>query len=325
MPEISLHADWLTTYFHSLALDRQNVENKAAGRKVQPSISEGRLEKFHQSAIELLLHHPLAEVVEVIDWVYIDCNGYLPQSLVDRNKDHKLTRLRQILNCYEGLREAMTTGIPRPSDQQPKKVDPTEVDELMAAFTEFRASHGDLDISEFRLNNWRKTFRIMLRKYPVQDIKAVIAAIRGMPDYIDQGRYRNAYALNRPGEWEDLREVVKTHELIKTTEAAQPQVVPSRKADADDWVDEDDARRPGRPQSSRNDPWETYPNRPRRAKDPQHRGQAITFSDPERIKLRRLRYEAGLPTSDVGPATGDAKRLCVRDVLDAHRQEMRDG
>jgi hypothetical protein len=70
----------------------------------------------------------------------------------------------------------------------------------------------DTDISEYRARNWAKTFRIMLAKYSFGDIKAVIEAVRECPDDVDQPRYRDAYDLNRPGEWEILQGLVKCHE-----------------------------------------------------------------------------------------------------------------
>jgi hypothetical protein len=288
LSETYVYAEWLVTYFHSLALDRQNVENEAAGRKVQHSISEGRLEKFHESAIQLLLDHPLAEVVEVIDWVYTDCNGYLPQSLVDRNKDRKLTRLRQILNCYGGLREAMTLGIPRPPDEQPKKVDQTEVDELVAKFAEFRTSFGDRNITGARTANWAKTFRIMLRGgRSFDDIKAIIAAVHECPDYVDQQRYHDAYDFNRTGESVRLQGYVEIHKLMKAKKAARSQVVPPPKADADDWVDEDD-----------------YDRRPTRKPT----GWTSDYSSWEGIRRRRARYAARA-------AKGDLEKRPGRDPL----------
>jgi|SRR5580692_485518 hypothetical protein len=97
----------------------------------------------------------------------------------------------------------------------------------------------------------------MLAKDSFDDIKAVIDAVRECPEKVDQARYRNAYDLNRPGEWEILQGLVAIHKLVKAKQAAHPQVVPAPKADDDDWLDEDDDDwRPLCPTSSRNDPWD---------------------------------------------------------------------
>lgn len=292
LSETCRQADWLVTYFHGFALPRLNAEREAKDWKTVDSVDQKRLAKWHESAVKLVQDHPLAEVVEIVDWVFVSCQGYLPESAVEKSKDRKLTRLRQVLNSYDALLEAMTAGIPPAPVKPMKRREPPDeavIDELVAQFAEFRAALGDRRVPDGRRASWAKTFRIMLWKHSLDDIKAVLEALHECPEHVDQWRYKNAYDLNRnPEEWARLQGYVEIHRIIKARKAAQPQVVvPSAKADDDDWRDEDDD-------------W-----RPRLSSSPRPGGQASDFSSPENIKLRRLRYAARKGNHDrqLAPAT----------------------
>jgi hypothetical protein len=75
------------------------------------ALSNGAVVACSWRRLRLVLNRPLAEIVETVDWVFITCDEYLPESAVNRKNDQKLTRLRQILNSYDALR-----GSPPPSD-----------------------------------------------------------------------------------------------------------------------------------------------------------------------------------------------------------------
>ncbi|MCV7351101.1 hypothetical protein [Mycobacterium parmense] len=266
----------MVTYFHGFVLPRHNAERAAKSWKAVDSVGPRRLGQWHRSAVELVLDHPLVDVVKIVDWIFVRCDGYLPESAVEKEKDRKLTRLRQILNSYDALREAMAGISPVPVKPMKRREPPDEavIDGLVAQFAEFRAALGDRRVSDARKASWAKTFRIMLRKHSHDEIKAVLEAVRECPEYVDQRRYKDAYDFNRrPEEWTRLQGHVLNHELMKASRAAKPQVVvPSAKADDDDWRDEDDD-------------WRSW-----RSSGPRPGGQAIDFSSPENIELRRLRY-----------------------------------
>jgi hypothetical protein len=282
---------------------------------------KGLGEKWHskaeESAVKLLRYNPLAEVIETIDFIFGPWGGYLPPSVTNRqggsllknkhgkeltHENLKVTRLELLYQGYDSIREHMlnpdiTAGPehdmaaakPKPSGGKPQQ---SHIDELVADFTEFRSHLGDRNSAEARLANWAKTFRIMLGKYPFEDIKAVIAAIRGCPEYVDQRRYHSAYDLNRPGEWERLQGYVQIYELIKAKKAAQPAVVPSPpKADEGGWFDEYGDWRPN----------------PR----PGPRRTSTDFCSPEAIEARRARYREGvqqrLSKAEAASGVGDAE------------------
>jgi hypothetical protein len=234
----------------------------------------------------------------------VDKNG---RSL--KHDDLKVTRLQLIHQGYDSIREHMANPDmaaepepledPRPLGPKPRQA---QVDELMADFTEFRASVGDRNVDKFRINNWIKTFEIRLRQYSFEDVKAVIAAIRGLPQYVDQRRYRNPYRLfENEREWRVLQGHVQTYERKQSIEkAAQPAVVKSApKADEGGWFDEDGDWRPN----------------PR----PGPRRRSTDFCSPEAIEARRARYREGvqqrLAKAEAASGVGDAEVASLRDVL----------
>jgi hypothetical protein len=319
--------DQLVAHFEQPVVERQKADYAKRGWTWRGTNLDERREAWREAAIKLLEHHSFTEVVETIDYVFGPWDGHLPSSVtardgrslkVDKNgrslthDDLKVTRLQLIQQGYESIREHMANpdmavepehhaaAGPKPVTRKP--VQQWQVDELMADFTEFRASVGDRDITEFRVNNWTKTFEVRLRQYPFEDIKAVIAAIRGMPQYIDQDRYRNPYAIFRDTrEWKILQGHLQTYELIKAKKAAQPQVVPPPKAHDEKYDDE----------------WRPTPRRMTA-----DRVRSSDFSSRESIERRRTRYAAGSLTGDIGPATGDAKMHSIRDLLGRDLEDM---
>jgi hypothetical protein len=328
-------ADQLVAHFEQPVVERQKADYAKRGWTWRGTNLDERREAWREAAIKLLERHSFTEVVETIDYVFGPWNGYLPSSVTARDgrslktdkngrdlkhDDLKVTRLQLIRQGYESIRDHMTdpdmavepehhvAADPKPAGRKP--VQQCQVDELMADFTEFRASLGDRDVDEFRLNNWAKTFRIMLGKRSFEDIKAVIAAIRGCPEYVDQGRYRSAYALNRHGEWKRLQGYVQLYELIKAKKAAQPQVVPPPKAHDDQYDDE----------------WRPTPRRTS--------GPRLTSSDMsswESIERRRARYREGVQQrlskdeTEAASGVGHAEMASLREVLRADLQEMGGG
>jgi hypothetical protein len=243
--------DQLVAHFEQPVVERQKAAHAEKGQTWRGKDLDKRRESWQKAAIRLLEYHPLDEVIETIDYVFGPWNGYLPSSVtasdgrslkVDKNgrslkhDDLKVTRLQLIHQGYDSIREHMANPDmaaepepledPRPLGPKPRQA---QVDELMADFTEFRASVGDRNVDKFRINNWIKTFEIRLRQYSFEDVKAVIAAIRGLPQYVDQRRYRNPYRLfENEREWRVLQGHVQTYERKQSIEkAAQPAVVKS--------------------------------------------------------------------------------------------------
>jgi hypothetical protein len=107
-------ARWLVAYFEVPVLSVANQERQARGKNSQPSVGDNRLTRWFSSAMTLVRDHSLEEVVKVIDWVFAKCDGVLPKSVVEddrlRASERKLTRLAQIVACWDALVEEMTMG-----------------------------------------------------------------------------------------------------------------------------------------------------------------------------------------------------------------------
>ena len=297
---------FLVAYFEAHILPRENAARQEKGWKTLDRMTASRREGWRQSALELVTEYNLAAIVEIIDWVFATRDGQLPASAVEKKRDLKLTRLRQIHRGWDALVEAMAAHAPVTAQvihqvdvKRPPVThtfDEAQVDDLVELFREFRsgvvAGMGrDTEVSDARARSWAETFRIMLARYSVDDIKAVIEALRECPEDVDQGRYSNAYDLNRPAEWEILRGLVDVHDSIKAGEAARPHVVPALGADPDDWHDDDD-----------DDDWGVTRRRFRRTDPDRGPGgspvfgvpslgrRATDIGSPEWIARRRARY-----------------------------------
>jgi hypothetical protein len=224
--DIFEQAFWLVAHFEVPVLATSNQERQARGRKFQASVGDHRLTLWLRSAVALLHSHSLDVVVRVIDWVFNDRGGFLAEHLVD-DQERKLTRIQQIVDCYDGLVAEMTMGLPPSggtSPRQPKvhygkpladEAMEAKVTELVLLFGEFRTSCGDREIADFRTWGWAKTLRIMLGKRSFEDIKAAILALDGCRGYEDPSRYHDAFDLNREGEWEQLQSLVDLHKVIQ--------------------------------------------------------------------------------------------------------------
>jgi hypothetical protein len=250
MIDLYRQGEWLVIYTEGHVLPRMNQERQARGWKTTDSVGEDRRDSWLSSALRLVSYHPLPEVVEVIDWLFSSCGGYIPMSVVDderlRQHDLKVTRLQLVVDHYAELRSKMTTGKVTPlpaakniADQHHRRPIPSrqplteeerdvQAAELVSAFTEFRASCGDRRITDFRTQSWAKTFKIMLDRHPFEDINAVIAALMDCPQYVDQQRYFDAYDLNRPGEWSSLMATVEIHKAVRTSANMAPRATARR-------------------------------------------------------------------------------------------------
>ena len=277
-----------------------NAEYAEKGWKTKESVVANRLSGWRETAFELVIDHPLEEVIAIIDWVFATRDGQLPASAVEKKRDLKLTRLRQIQRGWDALVEAIAAPVAATAPAI-RKVDvndrpvthiasQSQVDDLVELFRDFRSrvvsgSGRDTDITDARALSWAKTFRIMLAQHSFDDIKAVIDAVRECPEDVDQRRYSNAYDLNRPGEWEILQGLVGVHESVKANKFARSSMGSAPKAeDSDDRLDDDDdwgvTRRRFRRTDPDNDPGgDSSPGRP-----------ATDFSSPESIARRRARY-----------------------------------
>ena len=81
--DIYEQAYWLVMHFEGHVLPRMNEERQARGWKTTDSVGEKRRNRWLTSAVALLCSHPLEEVVDVIDWLFTQCNGYIPAKLID--------------------------------------------------------------------------------------------------------------------------------------------------------------------------------------------------------------------------------------------------
>lgn len=290
---------FLVAYFEAHILPRENAARQEKGWKTLDRMTATRREGWRLSALELVTEHNLAEIVEIIHWVFATRDGQLPASAVEKNRDLKLTRLRQIHRGWDALVEAMAAHVPVTAqvihqvDVKRLPVthtfDQSQVDDLVELFRDFRSrvvtgSGRDTDITDARTRSWSNTFTIMLAKYSFDDITAVIEALRECPEDVDQGRYLNAYDLNRPGEWEILLGLVDVHESSKAEESARPGVARAPVAASDDWLDDDDDWGVTRRRFRRTDPG----NDPGGDSSPGRR--ATDFSSPESVARRRARY-----------------------------------
>ena len=229
-------AYWLVMHFEGHVLPRMNQERKLHGWKTTDSVGEKRRERWLSSAITLLSSHPLEEVVEVTDWLFSSCHGYLPASVVDdesRKRDRKVTRIQQVADYYEELADmALGNQPPKSSERlinwgtlakhqstanygEPFE-DPgleCKVTELVSLFTHFRTTCGDQSVTDFRTWGWAKTFRIMLVRHSYEDIKAAIVAITACRDRVDVSRYSDAFHLKQ--EWHQVLSVIELHKVMQ--------------------------------------------------------------------------------------------------------------
>jgi hypothetical protein len=231
--DLYAEAYWLVMHFEGHVL-RMNQELQLLGKKPRDSVGEYRRQRFLRSALRLLERHPLAEVVEVIDWVFTECSGHLPFPVENEYthtsslKDRKVTNLQKILDHYAELTSSMAdkqihpledmADVPRgPGIDYGKPFADVEmeskVSELVSSFTDFRTVCGDQGITDFRTWGWAKTFRIMLAKYSSEDIKAGIVALAACRDRLDVSRYHDAFHLNQ--EWQQVLGVVDLHKVIQ--------------------------------------------------------------------------------------------------------------
>jgi hypothetical protein len=224
LPDLQHMADWLVESFEVPVLAEANQRRKARGRKPYTSVGDHRLNRWFSSAIKLIGSHPLEEVVRVIDWVFTDCGGFIPSSVVDEfgrfaGHSQRLTRLQQIAEFYSSLVDEMAMGSqpPQPPVNYGKPLANEAMEakatELVSLFGELRTACGERDIPDFRTWGWAKTFRIMLGKYLFDDIKAGIVALRACRDRVDVSRYHDAFHLNQ--EWQEILGVVDLHKVIQ--------------------------------------------------------------------------------------------------------------
>lgn len=242
---------WLVMHFEDLVLDQENRQRQLQGKKPRASVGESRRMGFHRSAVSLLECHPLAEVVEVIDWLFTECSGYLPFPVENEYtgrsswQDRKVTNLRKILDHYEEITSSRAdeqihpleaiADVPRGSGINfGKPFDDAEMEskvaDLVGLFGEFRRSvTGDAEFHEARTRRWAKSFRIMLASYhhPFEDIERVIVTLTKYRTQMDVQRYPDPYDLHRNGEWVHVMAAVEAQEVIQQAEA--------ERLCADDW------------------------------------------------------------------------------------------
>ncbi|OBF98877.1 hypothetical protein A5772_13600 [Mycolicibacter sinensis] len=183
---------------------------------------------------------PLDEITNLLRWLFGEHDGVLPFDVVNefnptgryRPKDRKITRLKQVFDNYDQIREmrmgnkpdglvasAGNHNLARPSVPNLK----AKVEELVSRFSAVRTMEPD----DFMRNNFRTTFRIMLdrdrRSY--DQIKLVVDNL-GSPrvqEYLDVSRYQDAYWLRQ--EFDHAYEIMAA---VLTAPTCDSSTVPSK-------------------------------------------------------------------------------------------------
>jgi hypothetical protein len=255
-----IQASWLTVYFEGLVIDRDNRLRQAQGRQPKTTVGPSRQRKFLNAARCLLSRRDapdLAEIVEVLEWLFGTWQGYLPflENTDYPATDGKITRFWTIRNHYHELVAAMkepqtaptrsTTTPPKPKAYYDHGED-FAMEDQVSTLVELFAKTKRRPASDFDLFGWRKTFRIMLehRQIPYEDIAMVVTALGDKRLHLDFGRYSAPYDLvGRPGEWENILASVK---IALLREQKFPTPAPSRRRH---WDDDNDYYRSPRPNS----------------------------------------------------------------------------
>ena len=104
---------WITVYFESLVIDRDNRLRQAKGQKPITTVGPVRRQKFLDDARRLLTgsNRPtLVEVKAILDWVFTTWLGFLPfpEDAEYPSKDGKVTSFWQITHHYPQLVAAMS-------------------------------------------------------------------------------------------------------------------------------------------------------------------------------------------------------------------------
>lgn len=230
---ISEEAGWLVMFFGGYILDQINEERRRLGRQPLDAVNDPRrLKGWFKSAEVFLLRRPappaLEEISETIAWVFSECGGYLPVEVVNefsptgrtKPQDRKLTRLKQLFDNYDRIKEAIATGkTMHPQDladrghQSPVIGLDAKVAELVQLFIAFRWMPPD----NFRRENFATTFRTMLAhdRRGFDDIKFVLTHLGSPPvlERLDVSRYQDAYWLRQ--------EFDHVHELVTAVLAAE--------------------------------------------------------------------------------------------------------
>lgn len=249
LSDIYAQAQWLTTHFGGYVLVRMNRERNAKGWRQVEAIPEERLDRWECNAMVLVSSHPLAEVAEVVDWIFVDSAGNLPKSVIeesDGRQDRKVTRLQQVQYHYPQLRSEMAghRKETRPA-QKPKanygaplndQAMEAQVQRLVEQFAQFRHSVGDRIPDEHRIWAWAKTFRIALdtKARTFSDLTDVVAALERCRFRIDVSRYRDAFHLMAETEQAHL------HRMVMLAERTEDDGLPEDQWREDAGFSEDD-------------------------------------------------------------------------------------
>ncbi|MFV8242159.1 helix-turn-helix domain-containing protein [Mycolicibacterium peregrinum] len=149
---------------------------------------------------------PLHKVTALVTWIFVDCDGELPISVP--KKDKKLTRPDQIFWYFHQLVIAAENGLTpkslareanvkvnynRPLDDA---VMESQVAELVNHYAEFWSSlDGNIKLNEFKLENWAKSFRILLHhdRASFDDALTVVTNLKRFDRHIDTDRFLDAF------------------------------------------------------------------------------------------------------------------------------------
>ncbi|WP_263994068.1 hypothetical protein [Mycobacterium yunnanensis] len=208
-------------------------------RRAKKPITMTRRRRWRHSTLGLLAarKHPIDEACALVTWLFDECDGHLPIKL--ERGETKITRVAQILDNYDALLVAKVEGTTRIVEPTitigvGKRLSPlqleAQVTELVGMFTAYRESLGKPDVvDDYRVNNWAKTFRIMLTadRRAFDDISFVIASFRELENLMDHSRYStDVFPLRADFEWQlterrGLRDALRERAKIEGSNATK--------------------------------------------------------------------------------------------------------
>lgn len=217
-----IEAKWLVSHVEAYVLVRSNAERLAKGWKVQDSIPEKRKISWLKHAEILLADHDVAEVRQITDWVFNECNGLLPFDVIDiyrlRRKDgeRKVTSVRKLLENYDELWGAWSLGKTthtREVDYGKPLNDALEanVSALVATFEDFWTtcvSWGNQPVHTSTRREWTEQLRRLLDEHhlDVDELTDVIGGLKKYRSGMEFRRYTDPWILHRDAlEWRLVR------------------------------------------------------------------------------------------------------------------------
>jgi hypothetical protein len=216
---------WLTAWFASRILERDEEESGRLGRKPMVRINSPRRLAGWRTSAENFLSRPnpptLQEIVDIIGRIFEEHDGVLPIEIVNgfsptgwtTSKHYRLTRLIQVFENWDRLVEVMAMPVSDRLNPQEAAVEtPTpgpiavpdldaKVTNLVDLFEAFRHSRNpQYELDDFHRSNWSKTFRIVLqhgqRDYDTMKLVVETLADRDIDEFVTaKNRYFDPFTL----------------------------------------------------------------------------------------------------------------------------------